>query len=277
MRFVVTGANGYIGSELVKQLADAQIEVLAIDINNTQIDKRADYKQIDIFDEFPLGVVKNIDILIHLAWRNGFNHNHPSHLEDLHKHFQFIQHVIDSGCSNISVLGTMHEVGYYEGKLNEDAPCNPMSLYGVSKNALRQSIECYTKDKDVCVHWLRAFYITGNDLNSNSVFGKLLRSALNGQKEFPFTSGKNQYDFISVDELCRQIIAASMQTKIDGIINLCSGVPMSLGDRMNQFIAENNLDIKLKYGVFPDRPYDSPIIYGDNSKIKAILEKKSYF
>jgi len=277
MRFVVTGANGYIGSELVKQLADAQIEVLAIDINNTQIDKRADYKQIDIFDEFPLGVVKNIDILIHLAWRNGFNHNHPSHLEDLHKHFQFIQHVIDSGCSNISVLGTMHEVGYYEGKLNEDAPCNPMSLYGVSKNALRQSIECYTKDKDVCVHWLRAFYITGNDLNSNSVFGKLLRSALNGQKGFPFTSGKNQYDFISVDELCRQIIAASMQTKIDGIINLCSGVSMSLGDRMNQFIAENNLDIKLKYGVFPDRPYDSPIIYGDNSKIKAILEKKSYF
>ena len=124
------------------------------------------------------------------------------------------------------------------------------------------------------MHWLRAFYITGNDLNSNSVFGKLLRSALNGQKEFPFTSGKNQYDFISVDELCRQIIAASMQTKIDGIINLCSGVPMSLGDRMNQFIAEKNLDIKLKYGVFPDRPYDSPIIYGDNRKIKAIMEKK---
>ena len=49
---------------------------------------------------------------------------------------------------------------------------------------------------------------------------------------------------------------------------------MSLGDRMNQFIDENKLDIKLEYGVFPDRPYDSPIIYGDNSKIKTILEKK---
>lgn len=277
MRAVVTGANGYIGSELVKQLLDAQIEVLALDVNDTQIDKRADYKQINIFDEIPTGIIRDTDTLIHLAWRNGFNHNHLSHLEDLHKHFLFIKSVIDLGCSNISVLGTMHEVGYYEGKLSENASCNPMSLYGVAKNALRQSIECYTKDKEVCVHWLRAFYITGNDLNSNSVFGKLLRSALNGQKEFPFTSGKNQYDFISVDELCRQIIAASMQTKIDGIINLCSGVPMSLGDRMNQFIAENNLDIKLKYGVFPDRPYDSPIIYGDNRKIKAILEKNSYF
>lgn len=273
MRAVVTGANGYIGSELVKQLADAQIEVLALDINDTQIDKRVDFMRINVFDEFPAEVIEDTDILIHLAWRNGFDHNYLSHLEDLHKHFQFIQNVIDSGCTNISVLGTMHEVGYFEGKLNEDAPCNPMSLYGVAKNALRQSIECYTKNKDVCVHWLRAFYITGNDVNSNSVFGKLLRSAMNGQKEFPFTSGKNQYDFISVDELCRQIIAASMQTKIDGIINLCSGVPMSLGDRMNQFIAENNLDIKLKYGVFPDRPYDSPIIYGDNSKIKAIMEK----
>ena len=128
MRFVVTGANGYIGSELVKQLLDAQIEVLALDINDTQIDKRADYKQINIFDKFPTGIIKDTDTLIHLAWRNGFKHNHISHLEDLHKHFQFIQNVIDSGCSNISVLGTMHEVGYYEGKLSEDAPCNPMSL-----------------------------------------------------------------------------------------------------------------------------------------------------
>ena len=50
---------------------------------------------------------------------------------------------------------------------------------------------------------------------------------------------------------------------------------MSLGDRMNQFITENNLDIKLKYGVFPDRLYDSPVIYGDNSKIKVILEKSN--
>ena len=40
-----------------------------------------------------------------------------------------------------------------------------------------------------------------------------------------------------------------------------------------QFITEHNLDIKLEYGAFPDRPYDSPCEYGDPGKINEILKK----
>ena len=46
---------------------------------------------------------------------------------------------------------------------------------------------------------------------------------------------------------------------------------MSLADRVEQFIKEHNLDIKLEYGAFPDRPYDSPCVFGDSSKINQIL------
>ena len=35
-----------------------------------------------------------------------------------------------------------------------------------------------------------------------------------------------------------------------------------------------NLDIKLDYGAFPDRPYDSPCIYGDTTKINHIIANK---
>jgi len=38
-------------------------------------------------------------------------------------------------------------------------------------------------------------------------------------------------------------------------------------------IKENNLDIKLEYGAFPDRPYDSPGVWGDATKIQKILNK----
>ena len=41
------------------------------------------------------------------------------------------------------------------------------------------------------------------------------------------------------------------------------------------FIAERNLDIRLIYGAFPERPYDSKIVYGDNSKIKEILKNRT--
>ena len=62
-----------------------------------------------------------------------------------------------------------------------------------------------------------------------------------------------------------------MQKDVVGIINCCSGKPMSLADRVEQFIKEKKLDIKLEYGAFPDRPYDSPCEYGENKKIILIM------
>ena len=65
-----------------------------------------------------------------------------------------------------------------------------------------------------------------------------------------------------------------MQKEVFGIINCCTGKPMSLAERVEQFIREHNLDIKLEYGAFPDRPYDSPCEYGDASRIQKILTIK---
>ena len=276
MKIVITGANGYIGANLVKTCLNSGHDVLAIDINSDFVDKRARYLNINIFDEDTIyKKLDNPDAVIHLAWRNGFVHNDISHLDDLDKHYKFLTSMIDSGVEYISALGTMHEIGYYEGAIDENTPCNPLSLYGISKNALRQSLLVYPKDKNVNFSWLRGFYIVGDDLRSSSVFGKLLRNANNGEKSFPLNSGKTKYDFINIEDFCHQIMCATLSDKVNGIINVCSGKPMTLGDRVEQFIKDNNLDVELQYGVFPDRPYDSPIIYGDNSKIKKIMKMVS--
>jgi len=57
----------------------------------------------------------------------------------------------------------------------------------------------------------------------------------------------------------------------DGINNACTGEPMSLAERVEAYIRDNNLDITLEYGAFPDRPYDSPGVWGDPTKIRRIL------
>ena len=92
-----------------------------------------------------------------------------------------------------------------------------------------------------------------------------------GQKLFPFTSGKNKYDFIHVDELAMQISKVILQRDIQGIINCCSGKPISLSEQVEWYIRYNQLDIKLDYGKYPDRLYDSPCVYGDDSKIRKVL------
>ena len=63
-----------------------------------------------------------------------------------------------------------------------------------------------------------------------------------------------------------------MQDKVNGIINCCSGKPISLAQKVESFIKEHGYKIKLEYGAYPDRPYDSPAVWGDNTKINKILE-----
>lgn len=65
------------------------------------------------------------------------------------------------------------------------------------------------------------------------------------------------------------------QDKISGIINICAGRPEKLSDRVERFIKENDFKIKLNYGAFPERPYDSKAIWGDDFKVKMIEREKT--
>ena len=121
------------------------------------------------------------------------------------------------------------------------------------------------------LYWLRAYYIYGDDAHGSSIFAKITQAAGDGKKEFPFTTGENKYDFISVQNLAKLIIAASTQDKITGVINVCSGKPVSLAEQVEKYIKDNGFEIKLQYGVFPDRPYDSPAVWGDSEKINKIM------
>ena len=273
-RVLVTGANGYIGNHVVKELLSKGNEVVACDINFNNIPEGAEKLNVNIFDPKinVFEVAGKPNKLIHLAWRNGFQHNAPNHMQDLPLHITFIENMINQGTQSITVMGSMHEVGYFEGAIPSDAPTNPQSLYGIAKNALRQAIEVLIKNKPVTFHWIRGYYITGDDEKSNSVLGKIILADREGKEFFPFTSGKNLYDFITVTELAKQIVATSLQEKFQGIINCCSGKPISLGEKAEQFIKENGLKIKLQYGAFPDRPYDSPGVWGDAAIINEIMK-----
>lgn len=273
-KVLVTGSGGYIGRHVVEALLNMGHEVIAADIRNDGVDPRAQVINGSIFEDNPdiYKTLQEPDVCIHLAWRNGFVHNAPTHMEDLSAHCRFLRYMIEGGLKNVAVMGTMHEVGYWEGAIDENTPCNPLSQYGVAKNALRQAMLQYTKDKDVNLYWLRAYYILGDDMKNHSIFTKILEKAEAGEKTFPFTSGKNLYDFITVDQLANYIALASTQTEVTGIINVCTGKPVSLADKVEEFINEKGLSIQLEYGAFPDRPYDSSGIWGNPEKIQKIIQ-----
>lgn len=277
VNILITGASGYIGRHVLEKATKLTNNVSVVDVKFSDFPQSVRLYQEDILTQCSsddlYSKLGKPDVIIHLAWKDGFNHKSDAHLQNLSAHYEFIRNMIDHGCKNVNIMGSMHEVGYWEGEINENTPCNPMSPYGIAKNALRQATMTYCEDKDVSLKWLRAFYITGDDKHNKSIFAKILEMEAEEKPTFPFTDGKCKYDFQDIEILAEQIVKASVQTEINGIINVCSGKPVALKDKVEEFIKEHNLNIKPQYGAFPSRKYDSPKIYGDNSKIKKIMEK----
>ena len=176
---LVTGAGGYIGRHIVHALLERGLDVSVVDFRLDGVDERARRIDTQIFsgDADIYDQLGRPDVVLHLAWRDGFVHNSPAHIEDLPAHYHFIENLLEGGCTHLAVMGSMHEVGYWEGAIDENSPCNPASLYGISKNALRQITELLTTKHGATMQWLRGYYIVGDDVHGSSIFSKLLAAA----------------------------------------------------------------------------------------------------
>lgn len=268
MKIAVTGASGYIGRRVVESLLAHGHEVTAVIRNKNTSDflAKSNIVETDIFSlethdyEKILG---DSDCLIHLAWESGFNHDDPSHINNVLKHFDFLKGVYEyANVGQLCIAGTVHEVGYHVGAVDANTPCNPKNPYGIAKNFLRNAMFDFASKKEgLILQWLRFYYILGDDEYNNSIFSKILLAENEGRKKFPLNSGQMLYDFIDIHELAEQI-RGCMEEKKSGILNCCSGKPMSLKSRVERFINQKNLKIQPEYNVFPERPYDSIAIWG---------------
>lgn len=276
-KVLVTGANGYIGRNVIKALQNRKdFYVIATSKNEINYEtKNVKFVKFDILNDKITNNIYSLfdspNIVIHLAWRNGFQHNSPSHLLDLSKHFEFLKTLIDSGVSQLVVAGSFREYGKCNGLAKEKKSFSGLNMYTLSKLSLKKALEIYLKDKSTILQWIRPFSLYGDDTHNNSILTKIYRASLNGEKTFPFTMGNEEYDYESIEDLSNQIIAVASQDKINGVIDLCSGKSVKLSEVAEKFIKDKNLNIKLDYGAFKTRKYDSPCIYGNVDKINKIF------
>ena len=268
----VTGAGGYIGRHAVRALCDAGARVLIPAHHADGADARAQRVEAEIFSGAPdvFRCCGSPDVCLHLAWHDGFRHYSDAHILELPRHYLFLRDMLRGGLPQLAVMGSMHELGPFEGEISENSAGEPDTPYGVAKAALRALCAALCREHGAVFQWLRGYYITGDDRCNHSVFTRLLEAADRGERSFPFTAGRRRFDFIDVEELAAQLSAAVLQREVCGVIECCSGRPISLGERAERFIRENGLDIRLAYGTWPERQPDGAV-WGSREKIDRIL------
>lgn len=269
MKVAVTGASGFLGKHVLDALLRHPVEVVAI---GRQPDKlqpfkdRVDIVQFDI-NENGSNVYERIgkpDVLIHLAWDGLPNYKSLHHFEDeLPKQYRFLKSAISTGLQSLVVTGTCFEYGLQSGALSEEISTNPTNPYGYAKDALRRQLEFLKAEQPFDFTWLRLFYMYGKGQAENSLYPKLKSSVAQGERVFNMSGGEQLRDYLPVEQVADRIAMFALKKLDCGVVNLCSGTPVSVKALIQRWLFENNWQIELNLGYYPYPDYEPMEFWGD--------------
>jgi dTDP-6-deoxy-L-talose 4-dehydrogenase (NAD+) len=210
--------------------------------------------------------------MLHLAWEGLPNYKEPFHLtQNLPRHFNFINNLLEHGLKDITITGTCFEYGMKEGCLVETMHCEPANPYATAKNELRKKIEILAQKAAASFKWVRLFYMYGQGQSPKSLFSQLDAALKRNDEVFNMSGGEQERDFLPVDKVVEYLVNIALQNEVEGIINCCSGRGVKVKDLVADYIAGQHKKIHLNLGFYPYTDYEAMCFWGDDSKLKAAL------
>ena len=280
MKVLVTGATGFIGNYVITELLKYNFDVIASGVEtkkeiHSEWLGKVTYKHADLNEnrEDWFSYFNKPDIIIHLSWEGLPNYRELFHIErNLPNNYFFLKKMIENGLKKVVVIGTCFEYGIQTGLLKEDLETKPNNPYGLAKDCLRKFIYELQKNIDFDLKWIRLFYMYGKGQSHNSILSQLEAALKRDDKIFNMSGGEQLRDYLLVEKVAEYIVKISMQDKISGIINCCSGKPVSIKELVENYLAEKNKSIELNLGYYPYPDYEPMAFWGNTKKLKKALE-----
>lgn len=278
MKLAVTGASGFIGRhvlvELERRSMPATVVLRPSSAYSPSLAKHVAVRmdlQNSPSNAFEL--MGSPDVLIHLAWGGLPNYKSRQHFEqELPAQYRFLKGLIESGLKSLVVTGTCFEYGMQSGPLREDMEPQPTNPYGFAKDALRRQLEYLKNDQSFTLTWARLFYLYGDGQAENSLLPQLKGAVERGDKVFNMSGGEQLRDYLPITHVAKCLVSFAMGNKDNGIVNICSGKPISVRKLVEGWIEENDWSIKLNLGHYPYPDYEPMAFWGERQKLNNCLE-----
>lgn len=281
MKTLVTGATGFIGNHVIRELIAKGVEVVATSSDEKKASAFPWYRDVTYHPLRFENLDPNNDYaryfgnpgrIIHLAWEGLPNYKSLFHLEEnLFRHYFFLKNLARNGVQDMTVTGTCFEYGMQEGCLKEDLCTRPANPYGIAKDTLRKFLEQLAVEIPFDLKWVRLFYLYGSGQHPKSILSQLQRAIDENQPVFNMSEGNQQRDYLPVEKAAEYIVKIAMQKTVKGIINCCSGKPVTIKQLVQDFLNTTGQNIKLNPGYYPYPDYEPMNFWGDNKTLTSIL------
>lgn len=279
MKFLVTGATGFVGRHLVAALLARGCEVRAVarnaetaqgmpwinDVEFVSADIHA--AELDV-----VALADGVDALAHLAWPGLPNYRALFHFEhNLMADYRFIKSVVEAGVKQVLVTGTCFEYGMQSGPLSEQTEAQPANPYGLAKHTLHLFLQNLQQAQPFALQWARLFYLHGEGQNPNSLLAALDRAIDAGDASFNMSAGEQLRDFLPIEIAAGYLAAIAQQRDFNGVINCASGQPVSVRALVEQRLRERGAALHLNLGHYPYPSHEPLAFWAVTERLQQLL------
>lgn len=289
MNILITGGNGFLGSNLTKKFLDNGHSVTILDLKKNKFsiqNKKAKFIKCDLTNIRSLNRVhlkKNIDIVLHCAGQPSAALSFTDPEKDLRLNILSTLNILRFiETKNIKKFAFASTFNVYEEnnlipKLNENSYCKPKSLYAISKLAAENYVRCICERNDISWNIFRMFNIYGPGQDPKNKYLGMISIFLNMAKKMTPIQVKGSLkrfrDFIYIDDVTEAWLKVAKDKKnYNKIYNLGTGKKTSLKELF--FIISKVLDKKLVVKELKGTPGDFMGCYSNISRIKKDLKFK---
>jgi nucleoside-diphosphate-sugar epimerase len=273
-RVLVTGATGFIGSNILVPLCARGFEVHTVG-RTAPANAGVVHHQADLLDPHRTGEVVHAvraTHLVHLSWyaEPGQFWSAWQNLDWVSASLHLARHFAEAGGRRMVVAGTCAEYTWGPDCLVEGgSPCNPATLYGTSKDSLRRLLNAFGDVAHFSVSWGRVFFLYGPGEKPGRLVSDAITSLLAG-KRFETSHGQQRRDFMHVEDVA-SAFALLADSDVRGTVNIASGAATPIHAILELIARETGRGDLIAFGARPLSPAEPDIIAASTKRLREEL------
>lgn len=275
---LLTGATGFVGRQVLRQLSDQNygMRIVIREGLSDQVKGCAGIEKIietsDLFRESAdwwAVACEGVDSVIHLAWyvEPGKYLQSSKNLDCLTGTLQLAQGAAQAGMRRFIGIGTCFEYDLTRCMLSVQTPLRPLTPYAGAKAAAFMALSQWLPQQGVEFAWCRLFYLYGEGEDERRLV-PCLRAKLTAGEPAELTSGAQVRDYLDVRDAGRMIVDSALGV-VQGPINICSGIPITVRQLAEQIADEYGRRDLLRFGARADNPIDPPYVVGVRREVSV--------